>query len=672
MLSSKNKIIITGVILLFSSMIPCFLIANPSFIKSDSIRTDSVKTPIPDSTKTAVADTMLPSNFPLLTHGSNFLVNEINTYVTIRKEELLFIQYIGLCDIIRSRVPAYPIMMGSYSHFTGLSFFGASVQGVNLSYNNRSLNDISYGSYNLEQFSPEFTEQIEILTGTDAVILHDNSTGAAINLQEIRYNTSAPYSRIFFTEAANNHITSDGVFSKNFARDFNFTFGFRSLGGNGRNENSSVDAWHLRGYLRWNPSDRMSISLTENYTYHHLGLNGGISNEPFSSAEDAIVYYPDLIEKNFRHDLGMSFSYIINNDSINSVFISTSLTNSEWDRSARESNFDQDTIVGFLNKYTTYKYGITGYYNFHLNFFNLKTGGSFDYIDSQKGLYIDEFDGQATSIFAHGRISVLDIVNLSFGGRLKQMKGKAALSFGVKSEINFSNEFAFNIDLSKSERLPSLTEGFNLKEETHLLALTELHLRLKKLDLRLGAFYRNIENPIYSNPLSDSTEFIYSVQSFNGSAKNIMGGYLYSEIVPLQEIDYNTWKFNPINLKLNIQYYYSEANGTRDLTLPELYGSISFYSQFAVSKSIARVGLAFELISNFKGERFLPLNRLFIPVNTEQRTMQSGFSIFATTKLGDAYLRISMNNILSKMYYIPYYPVYNQNFRLQVAWAFFD
>jgi hypothetical protein len=82
--------------------------------------------------------------------------------------------------------------------------------------------------------------------------------------------------------------------------------------------------------------------------------------------------------------------------------------------------------------------------------------------------------------------------------------------------------------------------------------------------------------------------------------------------------------------------------------------------------------LSFEFISNYKGERFLPLNRLFVPVDSEPRTMQSGFSIFAATKLGDAYLRISMNNIFSKLYYVPYYPVYGQNFRIQVAWAFFD
>ncbi len=52
--------------------------------------------------------------------------------------------------------------------------------------------------------------------------------------------------------------------------------------------------------------------------------------------------------------------------------------------------------------------------------------------------------------------------------------------------------------------------------------------------------------------------------------------------------------------------------------------------------------------------------------------MEGGITIFATLKLGEAYLRISYNNILSHIYYVPYYPVYNGNFRLQVAWAFFD
>lgn len=669
MLSSIKRKIIFGIILLICSMIPDFLYAD----YRDSTTVDSLKSLSGvDSLKTPVTDTLLPAAVPMAAHGSNYLLNEANTYKTIRKEELLFIQYIGLTDIIRSKVAAFPVMMGSYSQFAGLSFFGAPVQGVGLSFNNRLLNDISYGSYNLEQYSPEFTEQIEILTGADAVILQDNSTGAAINLQEIRYNTAAPYTRLFFTEAANNHITADGVFSKNLARNFNFTFGFRAIGSDGRNENSTVDAWHVRGLLRWSPSDKMSVSLVENFTNHTLGLNGGIKNaDPFVSDLDAAVNYSDLIEKNFRHDLSLNFSYIVDNDSINSVYVASSLTNSDWEHSAKESNFDQDTIEGFYNKYTSEKYGLTGYYNFHLNFFNLKAGGSFDYLNSQKALYIDGYEGQATSLFAHGRLSVLDIVNLSFGWRVRQVNN-TAVSFGVKAEINFTDWMRLNIDLSKSERLPSLAEGVNLKKETHLLSITELQLKLKQADIRLGAFFRNIDNPIFNTPLSDSTGFIYSVRSANSDYRTVLGAYLAGDIAPLDEIDYGSWKFLPVNLKLNLQYYYSETDNKKEYHLPELYSSISLYSQFTVSKSKALVGLAFEFLTNYEGERFIPLNRLFIAADKYYKLMQNGVSVFATLKLGEAYLRISYNNILSQMYYVPYYPVYGANFRLQVAWAFFD
>ena len=656
--------------MLLCSMIPSFLFsAGTDSPSADSLR----KATQPDSLATTTADTLLRAAVPMKSHGSIYLVNEARPYEVIRKEETLFIQYIGLTDILRSRLPAYPLMNGSYSQFAGLSFFGATVQGVGVSYNNRPLNDVSYGSYNLEQFSPEFMEQAEILTGTDAVVLGENSTGALINLQEIRYNTSVPYTRLFFTEGANNHITADGVFSKNFIRNMNFTFGFRAIGSDGRNENSSVDAWHVRGLLRWSPTEKITISLTENFTNHSLFLNGGIAgSDPFASLVTADVNYPDLVEKNFRHDIALNTSYIIDNDSINSLFIAASATNSEWQHSAEASNFDQDTTEGFRDRYITNRYGFTGYYNFRLDFFNLKAGGSFDYINSPKALFIDGYKGQSTSLFAHGKLNAADIIAVSFGARAMQTKDNTAVSFGAKADMRFLDWLGLNIDLSKSERLPSPNEGLSLKKETHLLAIAELQLMLEQAGMRLGAFYRSIDNPILNTPLYDSTGFLYTVKSANYDARAIAGAYAEGIITPLGESDYGSWKFIPVNLKMNLQYYYSSTDEQKDYHLPELYGSVSLYSHFKVSNSQALVGFAFEFLTNFQGEQFIPLNRLFIAADKYYKLMHGGITIFATLKLGEAYLRISYNNIESQMYYVPYYPIYGGNFRLQVAWAFFD
>ncbi len=686
MTASVRNFFIFGIIMLAGIMVPdCVL---PVTFGADSLntvipadssgkKTDTVqKTELADSAGTIATDTILPSSLPLKQHGSTFIAGEGAPAFTIEKEDLLYIQYMGLTDIIKEKAPAFPLTLGSFSQFAGLSFFGGSPAGVDVSFNNRSLNDVNYGSFNLEQFSPEFLEKIEILTGTDAVVLHDNCTGAAVNIQEIMYNTSKPYTRLFFTEAsdAGNHFTGDGVFSQNFMRNINFTFGFRGISGNGRDENSFADSWHIRGLLRWNPSDRMSLSLTENYFNHNLGLSGGNEEtDKYGKDVNREVLYPGLVEKLFRHNLALSFSYIADKDSINSFFLTSSLDNSEWHHSSKSENFDRDTVAGYqLKKYTTEKYGLTGYYNFDLRFINIKAGGNFDYINSPGSDYTESYDGQSTSLFAHARLNLYDYVKLSFGSRIRQTKNKqSALSIGVKSEFTLADNFALNLDLSESDRLPTLAEGASLNKETHWLALAEMIYRLDRLRLRLGAFYRQIDNPVITTAVSDTAGFIYTTASANHDSRNVLGASLLAEIAPFAQIDYTKWAFTPVNLSFNLQYNHSETDGKQDRHLPELYGSVKLYSTFIVSRSLAHVGFSFDFMVKYQPDNFFQLTRLYYPSdNTED--MHSGLTFFATAKLGDAYLRLSFNNIMPKMFYVSYYPIYNTYFRLQVAWAFFD
>ena len=144
------------------------------------------------------------------------------------------------------------------------------------------MNEANFGTFNMDMFSTEFMESVEILVGSDAVIFSNNSSGALINLQEIRYNASTPYTKLWINQAGTSMISSDGVFSQNILPNFNFTVGIRAISSDGDFTNQWVDSWNLRGILRWNLSPKTNISLTENFYNHAAGTNGGRLVESFS------------------------------------------------------------------------------------------------------------------------------------------------------------------------------------------------------------------------------------------------------------------------------------------------------------------------------------------------------------------------------------------------------
>jgi outer membrane cobalamin receptor len=228
-----------------------------------------------DTTKTKVAVKDSIIRIPLRNHGNLIHIKDTPN-ITIKKQDIQDINYTGLSDILQKKTPFYTQNQGSFGLFNSFSIFGAKPRSINFQFNGRNINDLDLGSLNPEQISTEFFESVEVYYGSDAIILGDNSAGALINFQEIRYNTEKPFTRLWFSEAGFEYLAADGVYSQNFARDWNFTLGFNTKAADGLYQDSWMNSWNFRGILRWNPSDRTSISLSENFTNHGIGTGGGV------------------------------------------------------------------------------------------------------------------------------------------------------------------------------------------------------------------------------------------------------------------------------------------------------------------------------------------------------------------------------------------------------------
>ena len=161
--------------------------------------------------KVEVIDT-IPSSIPLTGHGSLSISSDIEK-IKLNKRDLAFINYVSMPEIIYDQLPVYPLSLGGHGLFNHFSVFGGMPSGINFKYNGRDLSYLETGLFNPVQIPVEFLENIAFLTGSDAVIFGNNSSGALINIQEIRYNTAVPYTRMWLSQSAEDLFSVDGIFS---------------------------------------------------------------------------------------------------------------------------------------------------------------------------------------------------------------------------------------------------------------------------------------------------------------------------------------------------------------------------------------------------------------------------------------------------------------------------
>ncbi|MGA2297849.1 MAG: TonB-dependent receptor [FCB group bacterium] len=636
----------------------------------DSLKVDSAKAKI---------DTVKP-NLPLRTHGSVFQLNS-NIYKTIGKEDIQFQNYSLFSDIMDARLPAFPLSLGYPGGFNSFSLFGGSPRDISVTFNNRPLNDPEFGSFNLDQMSPEFMEKAEILVGSDAVILSDNSSGALINLQEIRYDTKKPYTRLWYSMETYDLIQADGIYSQNFVKNWNFTFGFRSMSSAGRFANSWLDAWNVRGILRWNASDQTSISLSENFTNQGTGTNGGNDITQYSDIYDdisAVQKFPTLNERVFRHDITLTFDSRFTrkdttarhvNDSTKttieeeglegisaSLYFSHILWNEHFPLEMLPAG-DSSEITKHIDRY----FGASVKYEQNLfNLIFLRFGGNAQYDIVEKSFSNDSLKSGYLAGFGQAQIPLFEHFELSGGLRLKYFENNVTFSSGVRGTYKLSDHTKIFADYSLSQRQPTPSEGLNLKNELHSLALLQGEWISGETKVIFGAFYRIIGSPILSIPDSFN---ITLVKQINGDTRVILGSNL----------SFDTRLIKQLYIDASMQVYYSKTNGVADKRFPGFMGDLRVYYEFAKGASILRIGISGGMMTSFIGEWFDPINRTYTPANYESGLQWKGLNGFVEARLGIAYVKLSWDNLLERgYYYVPFYPQLDRTLHLSVAWPFLD
>lgn len=629
-------------------------------------RRDSVSITTPSQQDTLSEPTKTYTFYnPLQQHGSLFLISG-KPDKNISKWDILDINYTGLPEILAKKTNAYSLSLGNAGMFNHFSFMGALPNDVSIRFNGRNLNDLEYGSLNLEQIPVEFLQNIEIVTGSEAAVL-SGSSGALINLQEISYNTSVPYTRLWYSQAGYEFLASDGVFSQNIAPNWNLALGFRGMSAIGRFDNSWLDSWNLRGLLRWSPSDLTTFSLSNVFSNHGIGTNGGIDYNLSSSYFDeisAIVNYDALNERNFRHDLTFSMTSLLDKDSLGAFTGSLYLTNNQ--RNINRPDYlslnESDTV--YFQNYSQSRYGVTAAYEQKIgSFLFLKTGGEAEIYNLSATPYFDDAHDFRAAAYGHIRFKLPLGATLSGGARIGYQFKRSAVSFGARFTENIRDNFVFYADLSINERLPNPIEGLHLKKEANVLAISGISYTSSSYSIDLSGFARRVQNPIVAETVLNGDGKVISTKSENLSDLVVFGGALNFKATP----------YSFLGIEADISAYYDRLNSEESKLFPNFTAKGSAYYKVAVGRSELKAGISSGLQTGFSGYVFLPITRGYYLYPKESKMVNTGLNVFLAARLGEAYVRLELQNALSQGYYsVPVYPAMDMNFRVTISWAFMD
>lgn len=641
LLNSKN----------LNALVPVDSISN----NSNTLDSSLIDTAVDSEKKTILFE-------PIKRHGS-LIILDSTQYQSITKYDILWTEYIGLNSIIEDKLSSYPLYLGDFYQYGSFSVFGAENRNINFRFNNRPLNDALFESYNVNMFPTEFFEQLQIFTGSDAVIFSGNSSGALINLREINYNTATPYSKLRIEQAAGSFISSDGIYSQNIMLNTNMTFGFRKTSSSGNYSNQWSDAWNIRGILRWNASDKLNISFVESFHNYSMATNGGLdlSISNLFDPRESPVFYNSFNERVFRHDVSITTTYLP--DSLNSALTITAfLTYADWYRKLPDEFLAIDTTLHLID-FLSNQYGLTGSYENKLtDFLTLKAGGEFYYTLSEKNIFSDELIGQNSAVYGYIILKPVNSLQLSGGMRIANRNNKFVNSLGSRLSFFVDNNIIYT-DLSFSQRLPSAAEGLNLKNENHFLFLAGIKRNGTDNSFHLDYWFRSVLNPINSIPLLTNEGFLFDTKTIQNDNFTSTGlaVFFQSEIerYPLQvtfrgNLSFDNWSNNP------------------SFDSPRLYAGTSIEYHIKKIRSEARFGLRVVTTYQKSGFSYLPHRRQFIHESSDVFN-SDGISVYAKAKFGSAYINLSFNNILgTDYYYVKFYPGLGRYFSFSVNWAFFD
>lgn len=619
------------------------------------------KTETLDSTKTSDSISISPSRL----HGK---ILNILPYNSINKSDLKSINYSALSDIINYTMPTYSRNLGYFGQYNNFSYLGSN-KSNNLLINGVNQQNHTFNNVNLEMYSPEMAENIDIFVGSDASIL-SNKGDMLINIQEAKYNTKRPFSRLWFQDAVSDFISIDGLISQNLDSNSNVFFGFKTQNSAGIFPNTWIHSWNIRSGYRLNIDTLSSLSIQYLFNNHGLGLNGGVDFErsatPYS-AIGAVSVFSNLNERTFRNQVLVTYTdyngkFITVNSNL--YFTHNSIDRQIPDRFINDNNSNKENLnsldFGFINKFE-FKL---------LDNFTLNSGADLIYVKSQPTYFIRELDELRFNLFSSLNYQIFE--KLSLSGGLRLFKEYTTLTnFGAKLKYHISSNQTLTIDFANTKNSNDRYSFDITNTEQNSTAFLQYDNNDSTFKFSVNSYYRQISNsPILK---FESDNLILS----RYLSQDLIGGFVQFASVLSNNTFFEKDIFE-LNFKLNIQKELNQSNSQIQTTdyqqiTPIYWFTVTPTFTIIIQKSIVKLGADFTLFDGKGGYSYMPLTHSNIESNVTEGITNNGIDIFVNARLGNATVKLTFQNLLNSEYFqVPLYPNLGRNLRFSVFWSFFD
>ncbi len=634
----------------------------------DSLQNNQVIDSTQINSKKFVMDTI--GLWQPLTQLGSITSTKIIDFQSIKKNDLLYQSYSTISDLFNNSRIGFPVNLGLAGADNSMIIDGGLPDGTNVRMNNLSLNNLITNNYNLSLISVENIEQIEILKGSQTAIFGKNSTSAVINIQEIIHNTQLPYTKLWYYQGIDDFLAADGIYSQNFAKNMNITLGFRSMNSPGTYVNQSIESWNLRAKLRWNFDSLANFSISENYSSYRIGENGGNKNADNGNITNSSIIF-NVIESEpifrnsnsrlFQHNLTASYLKYFDstfNQSIcsNLSFIYDDYLFSDTDHllfKTNDSSEKYDNIsLTFVNSSS---------YELKKKYLNFKFGYEVNYSIFDSSKFYPKTDILYLAAYSYTKINLGEFSSASGGVKYFSQDNFNGIALGGRLDLRLDTNFSIYADYSLNQKVPNLYAiGLN-DLEIHNLLLSGLDWKYNNIEITSNVYWRNIQNLTLSN------------LKFNESDNDFTHSFWVLPDVNFIGLDIIfKYKYKNINTEIFTKSQINNSDTLGNIQPLINFGIKSFYTH-SVGKSIARIGLEFELFSEFKPLGIVPFYKSYYIVQNKELFSNNGINAFIEAKLGSAYLNLKFKNLLGYgYYYTSYYPMPGRNFELAIKWAFLE
>jgi outer membrane cobalamin receptor len=594
----------------------------------------------------------------------------------LTKDDMVFLDYRYLGDILGGTDGVFVQNQFSIGGYDKINIRGGDWRSIAVTSNGRLLNDPASGIFNLYQFSTEYADRIEIITGPRAFLYGVNSASGAINLVTKNYNSNRPLSKLNYTETAYNYQYSDGTFSKNISRKVNFTFGFQHQSVDPRFTNSAHDAWNMRVKLRYNLSKNFNIILSEYLTSSETQLNGGIDVATTGITRlafdriYAVPINPDASDKITRHDVDLSLVGTLLGDTTNVSMLTLYYSNNLREYRDRQSSSNS---VKIESDHRSSWMGALFTQDYHTSWQRFNVGANLELRQIEASPNLGRRRNSLGSIWAKEELIVDELVTVAGFARYDNFLRESNISAGSDASFKPFDWLSLYGGFSFSKRFPNYLERYwsdstvsrtgSISSERHRSFELGARLHYDGYDLRVAFFHRTIENPVLFQPYGN---FLFPGIRISNGDRLITNGIeatLRARIWIL--ILEGTGQF----------ITQQDEAGIKLSRLPKLSanGGVYFWHKLLNGNLDLKIGFKGNYVSGSQSEVFNPEVLAYIPNNGLRMGFGSSVDGFLIAGLGSAHIHLMWENLTNSQYFVtPYYPILDRAVKFGVSWQFLD